>query len=71
MIHRYAMLGILTEDGYPVANAGSWTFPRPSVRRAAAQSRRQEVSRNAATSALIKKDGASSARECGHTGACG
>ena len=72
MIHRYAMLGILTEDGYPVAHVGILSVP--------------EAEQNAATElkllagrkcpecgnkTMIRMDGCDFCTSCGHTGACG
>ena len=39
MIHRYAMLGILTEEGYPVAHAGIVSVPEAERRSSASSSR--------------------------------
>jgi ribonucleoside-diphosphate reductase alpha chain len=72
VIHRYAMLGILTEDGYPVANAGILSVP--AGERAASAQHRIIVGRKCpecGNRALIKKDGCEFCTQCGHTGACG
>ena len=46
MIHRYAMLGILTEEGYPVEHAGILAVPDTErAQRRAEGAARQEVSR--------------------------
>ena len=73
MIHRYAMLGILTEQGYPVEHVGILAVP-PAEQ---AHTRRAEDrfparnARSAATRRMIRKDGCDFCTDCGHTGACG
>jgi ribonucleoside-diphosphate reductase alpha chain len=66
------MLGILTEDGYPVASAGILSVPRRDVPQA--RSTRSFPARSVpecGNRALIKKDGCEFCTQCGHTGACG
>jgi ribonucleoside-diphosphate reductase alpha chain len=72
MIHRYAMLGILTEQGYPVAHAGILAVP------AAEQSGSGELRTlpgkkcpECGNMAMIRKDGCDFCTDCGFTGACG
>ena len=72
MIHRYAMLGILTEQGYPVEGAGILAVP------AAEQARGAELRTlpgkkcpECGNKALIRKDGCDFCTDCGFTGACG
>jgi ribonucleoside-diphosphate reductase alpha chain len=72
MIHRYAMLGILTEQGYPVEHAGILAVPP------AEQSHRTELRTlpgkkcpECGNKALIRKDGCDFCTACGYTGACG
>ncbi len=72
MIHRYAMLGILTEDGYPVAHAGILSVP--AAERAASTEQKVIAGRKCpecGNRALIKKDGCEFCTQCGHVGACG
>jgi ribonucleoside-diphosphate reductase alpha chain len=76
MIHRYAMLGVLAEDGYPVSDAGILSAP-------VARKRRQENAQekiHVATGkkcaecgnrTVIKKDGCDFCTACGAVGACG
>ena len=72
MIHRYAMLGILTEEGYPVEHAGildvpqTELFPRTTLK--ALPGRKCPECGN---SAMIRKDGCDFCTDCGHVGACG
>ena len=72
MIHRYAMLGLLTEDGYPVAHVGILTVP------AAEQADTGELRPlggkkcpECGNKTMIRKDGCDFCTSCGHTGACG
>ena len=72
MIHRYAMLGILTEEGYPVAHVGILAVP------AAEQANTGELKPLAGKKCpecgnrtMIRKDGCDFCTACGHTGACG
>jgi ribonucleoside-diphosphate reductase alpha chain len=72
MIHRYAMLGILTEEGYPVAHVGILDVP------AAEQANTGELKPLAGRKCpecgnrtVIRKDGCDFCTACGHTGACG
>jgi ribonucleoside-diphosphate reductase alpha chain len=72
VIHRYAMLGILSEDGYPVANAGILSVP--AGERAAGAPHKVIPGKKCpecGNRALIKKDGCEFCTQCGHTGACG
>jgi len=72
MIHRYAMLGILTDQGYPVEHAGILAVP-------AAEQARSAVMRTlpgkkcpeCGNKALIRKDGCDFCTGCGYTGVCG
>jgi ribonucleoside-diphosphate reductase alpha chain len=72
VIHRYAMLGILTEDGYPVADVGILSVPA-AERAASAQHRIIPGKKcpECGNRALIKKDGCEFCTQCGHIGACG
>jgi ribonucleoside-diphosphate reductase alpha chain len=72
IIHRYAMLGILTEDGYPVAHSG--VLAVPDTERAHSGELRPLAGRRCpecSNAALIRKDGCDFCTACGHTGACG
>ena len=72
MIHRYAMLGILNEQGYPVEHAGILAVPP------AEQARSAELDvlpgkkcTECGNKAMIRKDGCDFCTACGYTGACG
>jgi ribonucleoside-diphosphate reductase alpha chain len=73
VIHRYAMLGVLDERGYPFDEMGVLEIPeddRVSVREAyrALPGRRCAECGNAA---VIHKDGCEFCTACGAIGACG
>ena len=72
MIHRYAMLGILTEQGYPVEHAGILAVP-PAEQAQSAELRPLTGKRcpECGNKALIRKDGCDFCTDCGYTGACG
>ena len=72
MIHRYAMLGILTEQGYPVSQVGILAVPEAEQRMSAEL--RPLAGRECpecGNKTLIRKDGCDFCTSCGHTGACG
>jgi ribonucleoside-diphosphate reductase alpha chain len=72
MIHRYAMLGILTEDGYPVAHSG--ILDVPATEQARGGELRPLAGRKCpecGNRTMIRKDGCDFCTACGHTGACG
>jgi len=78
MIHRYAMLGILTEEGYPVTETGIMAAPKPN-KWPFVERRRNPESRLIAgkkcsecgNRTVIKKDGCDFCTACGAVGACG
>jgi ribonucleoside-diphosphate reductase alpha chain len=72
MIHRYAMLGILTEEGYPVEHAGILAVP--ATEQAASGELKTLPGKKCpecGNKALIRKDGCDFCTDCGYTGACG
>ena len=73
MIHRYAMLGILTEDGYPGRARRHPRGARPTERRAAPALKTLPGKKcpECGNKALIRKDGCDFCTDCGFTGACG
>ncbi len=71
MIHRYAMLGILTEDGYPVEHAGILAVPRAEQSQPALKTLPGKKCPDCGNKALIRKDGCDFCTDCGFTGACG
>ena len=74
VIHRYAMLGILTEEGYPVENMGVMMPEQgdlfgETIQKIAPISGKQCP--ECGNHALIKKDGCEFCTACGHIGSCG
>jgi len=78
MIHRYAMLGLLTEEGYPVTETGILSAPQSSKRTDV--DRRLQVESHlmagkkcaeCGNRTVIKKDGCEFCTACGAIGACG
>lgn len=70
MIHRYAMLGILTESGTPI-NAMGVVTDEPTHTRKPRKPMAGKVCRECGNSAVIKKDGCEFCTACGATGSCG
>jgi len=72
MIHRYAMLGILSEEGYPVEHAGILAVP-PAEQAHSAELKTLPGKKcpECGNKALIRKDGCDFCTDCGFTGACG
>ncbi|HWP20302.1 MAG TPA: adenosylcobalamin-dependent ribonucleoside-diphosphate reductase [Burkholderiaceae bacterium] len=71
IIHRYAMLGVLDEEGYPVREMGILQPPARSAARSSADmpmpgGRCPECG----NLTLIQKDGCDFCTACGYTGAC-
>lgn len=69
IIHRYAMLGVLDEDGYPLQDMGILQVPnRPSTDSTPMAGARCPECGNAT---MIHKDGCDFCTACGHIGSCG
>ncbi|MGL6045536.1 MAG: adenosylcobalamin-dependent ribonucleoside-diphosphate reductase [Vogesella sp.] len=76
IIHRYAMLGILSEEGVPVEDMGVMVPEQGelfgnSVVSPAAATMAGKACPECGNRALIKKDGCEFCTACGHVGACG
>jgi ribonucleoside-diphosphate reductase alpha chain len=71
MIHRYAMLGILTEEGYPVEDTGVLAVPAAERAQPALKTLPGKKCPECGNKALIRKDGCDFCTDCGYTGACG
>jgi len=72
MIHRYAMLGILTEQGHPLTNVGILDVPAAEGR--STGERKPLAGKKCpecGNKTLIRKDGCAFCTSCGHVGACG
>jgi ribonucleoside-diphosphate reductase alpha chain len=70
VIHRYAMLGILTEEGLPVKAMGVVT-DEPTHPAKPVPTIHGKLCRECGNSTVIKKDGCEFCIACGAIGACG
>ncbi len=68
IIHRYAMLGILTDEGYPVREMGILEAPRNDNEPRLMQG---GLCNECGNNAVIKKDGCDFCTACGAVGSCG
>ena len=68
MIHRYAMLGILDERGYPTREMGILEAPRATEEAAVMKGAR---CRECGNYTVIRKDGCDFCSACGWVGVCG
>ncbi len=79
LVHRYAMLGVLDEEGLPTGDMGAvrWEDHEPGaprLRAVGAAEVREMAGRCCAECgnyAVIKRDGCDFCTACGHVGACG
>lgn len=75
VIHRYAMLGVLDEEGYPLSPMGILQSPSSDAdgRSDAASPAPMAGARcpECGNAAMIRKDGCDFCTACGHVGACG
>jgi ribonucleoside-diphosphate reductase alpha chain len=71
MIHRYAMLGVLTENGYPVSEAGILSAPQRKKQRDELHMIAGKRCAECGNRTVIKKDGCDFCTACGAIGACG
>jgi ribonucleoside-diphosphate reductase alpha chain len=69
IIHRYAMLGVLDEHGYPVRQMGVLEIPEGQIK--PAKPLAGKTCRECGNATLIKKDGCEFCTSCGAIGACG
>jgi ribonucleoside-diphosphate reductase alpha chain len=67
IIHRYAMLGILDEEGYPVQAMGMLDAPKPG----AAPKMKGLKCNECGNFTVIRKDGCDFCSACGAVGVCG
>jgi ribonucleoside-diphosphate reductase alpha chain len=67
ILHRYAMLGILDEDGFPKRQMGILETPEPGAARVMAGAKCPECG----NATLIRKDGCDYCTACGFVGVCG
>ncbi len=71
IIHRYAMLGILDEHGYPVQQMGVLEIPKKQSKTAGIRALAGKRCKECHNATLIKKDGCEFCTSCGAIGACG
>jgi ribonucleoside-diphosphate reductase alpha chain len=75
MLHRYKMLGILTDDGFPVTNMGviksDILIDAKPLNEAAKTQISGEQCPECHVHAVIKKDGCKYCTNCGYIGSCG
>jgi len=71
IIHRYAMLGILDEQGYPVQQMGVLEVPEAQNKASGIKPMTGKVCKECGNATLIKKDGCEFCTSCGTIGACG
>ncbi|HLY96429.1 MAG TPA: ribonucleoside-diphosphate reductase, adenosylcobalamin-dependent, partial [Sideroxyarcus sp.] len=71
IIHRYAMLGILDEHGYPVQQMGVLEIPEGQIKPTGIKPLTGKVCKECGNATLIKKDGCEFCTSCGAIGACG
>ncbi|HXU92467.1 MAG TPA: adenosylcobalamin-dependent ribonucleoside-diphosphate reductase [Gallionella sp.] len=71
IIHRYAMLGILDEQGYPVQQMGVLEIPEGQIKPTGIKPLTGKVCKECGNATLIRKDGCEFCTSCGAIGACG
>jgi ribonucleoside-diphosphate reductase alpha chain len=73
IIHRYALLGILDERGFPVSDMGILEVPDDDRKQASFDYRpvHGRLCKECGNSTVIKKDGCEFCTACGAIGACG
>jgi ribonucleoside-diphosphate reductase alpha chain len=71
IIHRYAMLGILDEHGYPIQHMGVMEVPKKKSKAAGPKTLAGKHCKECGNATLIKKDGCEFCTSCGAIGACG
>ena len=72
IIHRYAMLGVLTEEGYPTREMGILEAPRAvGGAKGEVEVMQGSLCSECGNATVIKKDGCEFCTACGAVGACG
>ena len=73
LIHRYKMLGILDEDGFPINPMGMMNLPEASIKDTNIENLvvSGKVCPECSNPAVIRRDGCDFCTSCGHIGACG
>jgi ribonucleoside-diphosphate reductase alpha chain len=71
IIHRYAMLSILDENGFPISHMGVMDVPKRKSKAAGPKTLAGKLCAECHNATLIKKDGCEFCTSCGAIGACG
>ena len=71
IIHRYSMLGILDQHGYPVQQMGVLEIPEGQIKPTGIKTIAGKACKECGNATLIKKDGCEFCTSCGAIGACG
>jgi ribonucleoside-diphosphate reductase alpha chain len=71
IIHRYAMLGILDENGFPILHMGVMDVPKRKSKAAGPKTLAGKHCKECGNATLIKKDGCEFCTSCGAIGSCG
>ncbi len=71
IIHRYAMLGLLTEEGYPVKQMGILETPEAGEPVLGVPVMKGKTCKECGNDTVIRKDGCDFCTACGAVGACG
>lgn len=71
VLHRFAQLGILTEDGHPVEDMGVFQASSPQPAASKPKLMAGKLCGECHTHSVIKKDGCDYCTNCGAIGACG
>jgi ribonucleoside-diphosphate reductase alpha chain len=71
IIHRYAMLGVLDERGYPVNEMGVLEIPEAARDHEELRMLPGRRCKECGNTAVIRKDGCEFCTACGAIGACG
>jgi ribonucleoside-diphosphate reductase alpha chain len=71
IIHRYAMLGLLDEHGFPVQQMGVLEIPEGQIKPTDIKPLTGKHCKECGNATLIKKDGCEFCTSCGAIGACG
>ncbi len=71
IVHRYAMLGVLDERGYPVNEMGVLEIPEAARDREELRVLPGKRCKECGNTAVIRKDGCEFCTACGAIGACG
>jgi len=71
VIHRYAMLGVLDEEGYPLREMGVLAAPQSGSVREAPKLQAGRPCPECGNATMIHKDGCDFCTACGYVGQCG